>query len=145
VRNGVFVRRGASQPVGVWFIIHNQPANSTWRLRYLRPNGTVFLDSGARAYPAHPFYRYASWWIWYGLNLDASGTWQVELYNNAQLMVSAPFVSLNAGSTPVNGAPHPVTASFDPPWPGTNDAVFCRVNGPLLADPDYDLVRFRFD
>jgi hypothetical protein len=69
----------------------------------------------------------------------------VELYNNAQLMVSAPFLVLNAGSTPANRPPNSVTGTFDPPLPDSDDVIFCRVNGPLLADPDYDLVRFRFD
>ena len=60
-------------------------------------------------------------------------------------MVDAPFLVLNAGSTPLNRPPNPVTAAFDPPLPRSGDVIFCRVNGPLLADPDYDLVRFRFD
>jgi murein DD-endopeptidase MepM/ murein hydrolase activator NlpD len=142
-RTGTFVRTGAAQPIGMWYTLHNHPGNSTWQARYLRPDGTVLYDSGVRAY-GNPFYRWSNWWFWFGLNPDVSGTWTLELSINGQVMVQAPFTVLDSGGVPTNRPPHGVAASFDPPWPGTNDVVFCRLNVPLLEDPDYDLVSFRF-
>jgi hypothetical protein len=142
-RAGTIVRNGTSQPIGIWYIIHNLPASSSWRVRYLRPNATLFYDSGSHPF-GNPFYRYASWWLYYGLNPDIAGQWSIELSINGQVMVTAPFTVLNAGGTPVNRPPGPVTAVFDPVAPTTNDVVFCRLTVPLLEDPDYDLVRFRF-
>jgi murein DD-endopeptidase MepM/ murein hydrolase activator NlpD len=143
-RIGTFVSTGAAQPIGAWYTVHNQPANSTWRARYLRPNGTLLRDSGTQAFN-NPFYRWGNWRFFYFLNPDIAGTWTLEFSLNGQVMVNAPFTVLDAGSVPANRPPNPVTAALDPIWPSTNDVVFCRVNGSLLADPDYDLVRFRFE
>ena len=143
-RAGTFVRTGTFQPIGAWYIVHNQPANSTWRARYRRPNGTVSHDSGTQAFN-NPFYRWGNWYFWYNLNPDIAGTWTMEFSINGQVMVNAPFQVLNSGSVPANRPPNPVTTAFEPLWPTTNDVIFCRVTGPLLADPDYNLVRFRFE
>jgi hypothetical protein len=143
-RTGTFVRTGTFQPIGAWFIVHNQPANSTFRARYRRPNGTVLQDSGTQPFN-NPFYRWGNWWFWYSLDPDIAGTWTLELSINGQVMVNAPFQVLNSGSVPVNRPPNAVTTAFEPLWPTTNDVVFCRVTGPLPADPDFDLVRFRFE
>jgi murein DD-endopeptidase MepM/ murein hydrolase activator NlpD len=146
VRTGTFIRTGTFQPIGIWYIIHNQSANSSWRVRYLRPNATVLVDSGTQAYsnPANPFYRYRTWWVYYNLNPDVAGTWTLELSVNGEVMVLAPFTVLNSGGVPANRPPNPVTARLDPPSPNTNEVVFCRLTVPLLEDPDYDLVRFRY-
>jgi hypothetical protein len=143
-RSGTIVRTGSFQPIGIWYIIHNLPASSTWRVRYIRPNATQFYDSGVQGFNNSGYYRYAAWWLWYGLNPDVAGEWSLELSINGQVMVTAPFTVLNAGGTPVNRPPGPVTAALDPSAPTTNDVVFCRLTVPLLEDPDYDLMRFRF-
>jgi murein DD-endopeptidase MepM/ murein hydrolase activator NlpD len=145
-RNGTIVRTGGFQPIGAWYIIHNLPAASTWHVRYLRPSATLFFDSGTQNYSGsgNPFYRYSMWWLWYGLNPDIAGTWTFELSVNGQVMVSAPFTVLNVGEIPTNRLPAPITAGFDPAWPTTNDAVFCRLQVPLLEDPDYDLVSYLY-
>src|SRR5262249_9143994 len=90
------------------------------------------------------FFRYATWWVWYGLALDTKGMWSLELSINGQVQVVAPFLVVDGGTAPTNHAPNGVTAAFDPPSPGTNDVVFCRLTVPLLEDPDYDLMRYRY-
>lgn len=143
-RVGTFVRNAAGGPVGAWYVIHNQPSNSTWRVRYLRPDNSQFFDSGTQPFGNTAPYRYASWWLWYDLALDVSGTWTLELSVNDQVQLLAPFLVIDEGNAPTNHAPKPVTAAFDPPAPGPNDVVFCRLNVPLLEDPDYDLMRYRY-
>jgi murein DD-endopeptidase MepM/ murein hydrolase activator NlpD len=144
IRTGTIVRTGAPQAIGAWYSLHNQPANSNWRVRYLRPDATLFFDSGDRSYGANPFYRWSDWWFWDGLNPDIAGVWTFEFSINGQVMVRAPLTVLDSGGVPTNRPPNGVLASFDPPWPGTNDVVFCRLTVPLVEDPDYDLVSFRF-
>jgi hypothetical protein len=146
-RAGTFVRSGTFQPIGAWYIIHNLPASSTWRARYLRPDTTLFYDSGVQAYedPPNPFYRYSTWWLWQGLDPDTAGTWIFELSVNDSVMVKAPFIVINSGEIPTNHPPASVTAALDPPRPTTNDVLFCRIKAPMLADPDYDLMSYRFD
>lgn len=145
-RVGTFVRpqSGNGEPVGAWYILHNLPANSTWRVRYLRPDKSEFRDSGTQPYGNTSPYRNQNWWVWYGLALDMSGTWSFELSINGQVQVVAPFLVVDGGTAPTNHPPNPVTAIFDPPAPGTNDVVFCRLTVPLLEDPDYDLMRYRY-
>jgi len=143
-RVGTIVRSGAAGPIGAWYILHNQPANSTWRARYLRPDNSQFFDSGTQSYGNTTAYRYATWWLYYLINPDTSGTWVLELSINGQVMVRAPFLVLDGGMAPTNRPPIAVTAALDPPVPGTNDVVFCRLTVPLLVDPDYDLMRYRY-
>jgi hypothetical protein len=142
-RTGTIVRTGAGQPIGAWYILHNQPANSNWRVRYLRPDASLFFDSGLQFY-GNPFSRFSFWYFSAFLNPDISGAWTLELSINGQVVVAAPFTVLDVGGVPTNRPPKAVLASFDPPWPGTNDVVFCRLTVPLLEDPDYDLTGFRF-
>jgi hypothetical protein len=144
VRTGTIIRTGALQPIGAWYTLHNQPSNSTWSVRYLRPNTTVLFDSGPQTYGGNPFYRWSQWWFKADLNPDIAGTWTLEFSINGQVMVRAPFTVLDSGGIATNRPPHAVLASFDPPRPATNDVVFCRLTVPLLEDPDYDLVSFRF-
>lgn len=143
-RKGTFIRTGTFQSIGCWYVVHNQSANSTWRLRYKRPNGTVFFDSGTQNFN-NPFYRWGQWWFYYNLNPDTTGTWALEVSMNGQILADAPFTVLNSGAVPVNRPPNAFTTSFDPPSPNTNDVIFCRVNAPLLDDVDYDLVRYRYE
>lgn len=90
------------------------------------------------------FVRYLSRWIYYNLNPTVSGQWTLELLVNDTVMVEAPFTVLDPGEVPTNRPPAAVTAAFDPPAPGTNDVIFCRLTVPLIEDPDYDLVSYRY-
>jgi len=143
-RRGTFIRNGTFQSIGCWYRLHNQPANSTWRLRYLRPNGTVLFDSGTKNFNNTTNHHSASWWFYYNLNPDVTGTWSLEASVNGQVLLTAPFLVLDPGGVPANRPPNPFTASFDPPLPGANDVIFCRLSVPQLDDPDYDFVWYRY-
>ena len=143
-RKGTFVRTGTYQSIGAWYILHNQPSNSTWRVRYKRPNGTVHTDSGTQNYGNAITNRWASWWFYYGVNPDTSGNWTMEFSVNGTVLINAPFLVLNAGGVPTNRVPSAVTAAFDLATPTSADVIFCRVNFQLLEDPDYNLVRYRY-
>jgi murein DD-endopeptidase MepM/ murein hydrolase activator NlpD len=144
VRKGTFVRNGTFQPIGCWFLLHNQPAHSTMRMRYKRPNGTIFFDSGFQNFGNSLFNRSAAWWFYYNINPDTSGTWTLEFSVNGQVLANAPFTVLDPGGVPTNRPPNPFTASFDPSNAGSNEVIFCRLHPSLPEDPDYDFVRYRF-
>jgi len=143
-RKGTFVRTGSPQTVSCWNILYNLPANSTYRFRYKRPDGSVFFDPGTFNFNNATAYRSAQSWWDYTLNPDTSGTWTMDMFINGTLMVTAPFLVLNSGGVPTNRPPNAFTAAFDPAAPTTNDVVFCRLAVPLLDDPDYDFVRYHF-
>ena len=143
-RKGTFVRTGAMQTVGAWYAIHNEPAIASWRARYLRPDGSVRYDSGTRRLN-NRFNRMAARWFAFDFDLDTSGVWMLELSIEDQVLFRAPFLVVNAGAIPTNRAPFaPSAMTFDPPAPGTNDAVFCRLTIPAVQDADYDLVSYEY-
>src|SRR5437867_1205928 len=108
-RKGTFVRTGTQQTVSCWLTIYNLPANSTYRFRYKRPNGTVFYDPGTFTFDNNATAYRSAWGRWnYTLNPDTSGRWTLDVFINGTLMVTAPFLVLNAGGV-TNG--QPVTVS----------------------------------
>ncbi|MFN3651337.1 MAG: carboxypeptidase regulatory-like domain-containing protein [Armatimonadota bacterium] len=143
-RSGTFT--AGTRTVAFWAVVQNLPAFSTWRVRFLRPNGTVRYDSGTQSRNNNTAYR-GSWWWWrYSLDLDTAGSWTLELTMNGTLVTQVPLTVIAAGASPVNRAPFSAaSAAFDPPRPAPSQVVFCRVNAPLVRDdPDYDIVRFRY-
>jgi hypothetical protein len=143
-RKGTFVRTGANQPIGAWFNLYNLPANSSWRLGYYRPNGSFYGQTDPINFNNPTSSRSSGWWIYASPALDTTGRWTMELSINGTLMVTAPFLVLNPGGVPTNRPPNAFTAALDPPAPTAGDVVFCRLAVPLLDDPDYDFVRYRF-
>ena len=142
-RAGTFVQ-GNGVNVAFWMILHNLPANSSWEIRYLRPDGSVAFDSGVGYFNNNVDYRWSWWWWRYYVNLDTLGTWYVDFQVNGSSLIQAPFDVVASANQIVNRAPDPVSAAFDPPSPGPGDVIFCRVAPSLLRDPDYDLVRFHY-
>lgn len=131
----------------VWVMAANLPAASTWRLRLVRPNGTIAGDTGTGTFGGNPFYRW-SWWWW---NWPVSsfggltGTWAFRLDINGVTTLEAPFEVVATRDPLFNRAPAPVTVSFSPAAPQPGDVVFCDVSASLtLDDPDYDAVKFRY-
>ena len=144
-RTGSFVRAGTAQPIGAWYVIHNEPANSAWRARYMRPDGTVGFDSGLRA-GTNAYSRWMATWFSFAFDADTTGRWTLELSVNDQLLVNAPFLVLPAGATATNHPPEkPTVVAFDPPTPTGDEALFCRLTAPFVSDADYDVVRYRFE
>jgi hypothetical protein len=143
-RAGTFVRTGLPQPIGAWYVIHNEQPNTVWRARYLRPNGTVGFDPGPRS-RSNPFNRYAAWWFAFSFDPDTAGTWTMELTVNGVVILNAPFLVLNVGSTPANRPPRtPSAVVFDPSTPDARDPLFCRLTVSSPQDLDYDLVSYEY-
>jgi murein DD-endopeptidase MepM/ murein hydrolase activator NlpD len=145
-RTGTIVQNvaGSSHNVALWIELGCMPANSTWSIRYLRPNGTAVITSGPNAFN-NPFYRESWWWFRYFVNLDTSGVWKVELSINGKVLVSAPFTVVSNVQQVVNQPPSGITLAFDPPSPKPSDVLFCRITSPPVpGDPDYDVVRYHY-
>ena len=152
-RQGAFTL-GATN-TGGWTILHNLPASSAFRLRWLRPDGSVyrstsgsFTFTGSNAFQRTVEYFWNYTWM---PGLDQTGTWHLELTINNQLVQTAPFFVIAAGSQPVNHAPYAVTATLDPAQPTASDAIFCRVatmggqdGAPVVVDPDSDFVYYHY-
>jgi murein DD-endopeptidase MepM/ murein hydrolase activator NlpD len=141
-RTGTFV--SGVQGVSFWINLPGQPANSTWRVRYRRPNGTIAFDSGTGSFN-NPFLRWSWWWWRYNINLNTIGTWNILLDINGSTIITAPFTVVAAAGQIVNRPPNAIAAAFDTSHPRIEDAIFCRVQTSLtLDDPDYDIVRYHY-
>lgn len=131
----------------VWVQLQSLPENSTHRLRFERPDGTIAYEYGPVAFDPAEFYPTSWWWWWFDVAdlHTVTGTWHVLVEVNGATVARAPFSVLSSRSSAVNHAPAAVTVSFDPPAPGPSDVLFCRVNtSPILDDPDFDFVRYEY-
>ena len=139
-RTGTFYT--GTRTVQFWFWLANATTITSYKVRYLRPDGSVAID-GQRG-TLSPGNRDPAYYFNYTANLNVPGTWHVELTLNDQVFTRAPFTVISSGEI-VNRPPGAVQAAFDPPAPVPSDVVVCRVSMPtFFLDPDYDLPRFRF-
>jgi uncharacterized protein (TIGR03437 family) len=127
-------------------MLANQPADSAWRIRFLRPDGSVARDSNG-AFPAgRAFFRRNEWWFASGLDLNVTGQWRLLFDINSQTIVDAPFSVVASAEQITNRPPNRVTAAFDPPSPQEGQVVSYRVqNSQIHEDPDYETVRYRYE
>jgi hypothetical protein len=85
--------------------------------------------------------------IWWGLDvdLDTTGTWAMVLEVNERRLFSVPFTVVSQPSEVVNRAPSPVSASFEPVALRIDQVAQCRASTATFPDPDYDVVRYRYE
>lgn len=130
-----------------WAKIHNLPANSNWRVRFRRPNGTIAIDSGTANFSNATFDDTYWWTPFYDIAEmhSTSGTWTILLDINGARMVDAPVVVLADGVNPFNLPPVAVSVTIEPTQACPEDVLVCRVSGPpVLDDPNYDIVRYQY-
>jgi Peptidase family M23 len=87
--------------------------------------------------------------IWWALdaNLDRVGVWTMSVEINSRRVYSVPFTVVASQSEIVNRAPNTVTPEIEPVAMRAGDVAVCRAANPnlLLADPDFDVVRYRYE
>jgi hypothetical protein len=145
-RRGTFVL-GGGVLVGARFTLHNVPPNSSWTVRYQRPNDTfVNAATTTRDIQNTVLLRRPSWYVGRDLSLFTTGQWKIHLTLNGQTLTVAPFDVVATPAEVVNRPPYPITASMHPRFRANEDDVLrCTVGTDLvLDDPDYDLVRYRY-
>jgi hypothetical protein len=129
-----------------WILAHNIPANSNYRVRFLRPNGTLAQDNGP-----YPLFNGNWQWAWWWWSWDVPemrvlpGTWTMIFDLNGQTMVTAP-IEVSPTATPnFNRPPEPITVSLEPSEPTAADVLIARVGHDLILDDlDYDIVRYQY-
>ena len=85
--------------------------------------------------------------IWWGLetDLNRTGTWAAVLEVNGRRVFSLPFTVVASNAQVVNRAPNAVTAQIGPRPLLTDRVAVCRAVSETLPDPDYDVVRYRYE
>lgn len=133
------------QPVHYWSYLHNVPGHRIVTVRYLRPDGSVQPVADVGPSNSGPFAPSAVFRGNANVNLDVAGEWHLEFSINDVVYARAPFLVVNPGETVTNRPPAPITIAFDPPAATPDDVLFCRItSSPILDDPDYDIVRYRY-
>lgn len=135
------------QPHWIWILVSNLPANSTWRIVWIKPNNQVGALTPVFAFGNSEHYRRSWWWFnWYVADMTAvGGTWKIRVEINGAPVIEAPVEVVQFRDPLFNRFPSPITLQFDPPNPQPGDPVFCRVQtSNTLDDPDFDLVRYTY-
>lgn len=138
----------SEQPHWIWITVANMPTNSTWFIRWVRPDGSLDFQSSTFPFGNTEFFRRSWWWFnWYIFGMtEVPGTWRIQVFINNQQMVDAPIEVLPALQPGFNRAPAPITLRVEPALPKASNAIFCRVMHSLtLDDPDFDVVRYTYD
>jgi hypothetical protein len=98
-----------------WAEICNLPANSTWKERYVRPDGTTEYELGPFPFNNPTTYQFSMYWFARdvpGMH-SISGTWRIQMEINGQPFLDAP-VSVFSAPPPFIRPPLPIAAQFDP-------------------------------
>lgn len=141
-RTGSF--RTGNQLVTFYTQLHNLPANSTWKVRFIRPDNSVSFDSGTVGWGNSSFYRWSWWWWRYNVALNVAGTWKVEFSVNGQVLVTAPFRVTVSLVNNRNLPPNKVDLAFVQPSQAGAPLSVKIVSPVVVDDPDYDVVQYHY-
>ncbi len=134
--------------LNLWFDVRNLPADSTMKLVFRRPNGSVGFDTGIFAVGNTEFFR-GSYWFQRWLTGDMrtiTGTWKVELHINGKKLDTLPFEVLVKRDPKLNRAPVALKKVKFRKTPKAGTVPFCEIKHPLIVDdPDYDVVSYRYE
>ncbi|MCP3918738.1 MAG: M23 family metallopeptidase [bacterium] len=141
-RTGTLVQ--GSQSFYIFFALGTLPFYSDWELRWIRPNGTLGHSESGSFGPN--FWLYLQGSEDFGVNLDMTGAWTLEVDINSTTVQQLPFEVVATPGGIVNRPPNPITVQITPECPSTDDVLICRVQNddPVLDDPDYDIVRYQY-
>lgn len=138
-----YILRG-QQRLYFWVRIRHLPADSTYQVRFFRPDGRRIYNSSPRNNNNNEFLS-AWWWFWWSFNFNVTGTWHIEFLLNDRVMAKLPFDVVSSEDEMINRPPNPIDVEFDPSIAEFDEIITCQVADFTLADdPDYDIVRYRF-
>jgi hypothetical protein len=128
-----------------WIKLNNLPANSTYRVKIVKPNNISWGDWN-NSFNNSSTYRLSWWYFTFSFSgITDYGTWRFVFYVNGTKILDAPFEVVSSYSPTFNRPPEPVSVSFEPAYPTDNDVVVCRVNTDIVFDDmDYDIVRYEY-
>ena len=120
-------------------MLFNAEQAGSQTVRVERPDGSEALSTTSS--PPWPRFRQAAATWHERVDLNSTGTWRIQVLVDGRLLLDEPFDVIAAESVP-NRPPAAVAARVS----RTSDGVWlCQVDADLLhADPDYDLVSYRY-
>lgn len=126
------------------FAMRNVPVQTSYEMRLRRPDGTI-AATRSNSYDNDRLLRILFSWGSFDLEPSLLGEWSVEVAFNGSTMIVAPFLVVATASEIQNRPPHAVAASIKPERITASDVPRCEVETSLLfEDPDYDVMRYRY-
>jgi hypothetical protein len=121
--------------------VANVGSTTQYELQLLRPGSSTPIPVANGRLISYDASLAAVWWA-LDVDLNATGTWTLLLNVDDKHTYSRPFTVVNTFAEIVNRAPSPITAAIDPLRVG--HVPVCHVTGDALADPDFDVVSYRY-
>jgi len=123
----------------------NVGASTRYRLKIQAPNASR-TDLAAEGRLKTIDVSLASVWWALDVDLDRVGDWAIVLEVNERRLLSLPFRVIGVSEAIVNRAPNPLAVAIEPVALIAGEVPVCRASEPtLLPDPDYDVVRYRYE
>lgn len=140
-RRSIFLRDSRSLNFKVE--VANVRAGSRYSVSITPPGGQpqVVSEGMLTAYTA--YLASANWS--FEAPLMQAGTWMVTLRVNDSRVVEVPFTVVNSAAEMGNRPPNTPNVTLEPHALRSSEVAVCRVNGSVLADPDTDVVSYRYE
>jgi hypothetical protein len=139
-RSGTFVR--GPQRLFFKMEIASVPPNSGYSLTMVTPSGATFPAGSGRL--AGYEVDLASFGFGFDVDLFAAGAWTLVMNITGREVLRLPFTVVNSPAEVVNRAPNPISPTLEPVGVRANNVAVCRVEGMDTADPDFDVVSYRY-
>ncbi len=142
---GVY-QRGVDTNAYLWVVVRNLPAQSSWRLRVVRPDGANAFETNEIGFNNSEFFSlYWSWWFADpSVFAPLAGEYRFQLEINGEMVVDAPCMAVD--SPLANRAPNAIqSAAIWPASPEEGDVIACEIDvEPVNDDPDFDVLTFEY-
>jgi hypothetical protein len=140
-RASMFV--AGEQRISMRLDYRNLPGGSTWRLRAIDPDGVTVVDSSG-SWENPVLYR-TGWGAFFIQRNFTPGVWHYRVDVNGTKAVDALLTVVSSASQIANRPPNPIIVRLLPALPATSQIMTCQVRSALLfRDPDFDIVRYRY-
>ncbi len=142
-RAGSFVR--GAQTIGLRLDLRNLPAEAPFEARVIDPHGrTVAETSGA--FDNRGLLHLAVPLFSFDLDLATVGRWRLHGEIAGTAAIDVPFTVVATARQLVNHKPNRIVARLTPSRPQAGRVLTCSVaSSPLAADPDSDVVAYRYE
>jgi murein DD-endopeptidase MepM/ murein hydrolase activator NlpD len=122
----------------------NVSASTKYRLLLQPPGGSASALASSGTLFSYDAALAAVWWG-IDVNLDRTGTWNVVLEVENGPTFTLPFTVVSSQAAVVNRPPNAISAEIGPTNLAAAQVPVCRAVSSSIPDPDYDVVRYRYE
>lgn len=121
----------------------NVGASTAYSIKLDRPDSRIDVTAATGTLVNYDASLVSVWWAM-DVDLDRIGTWALILSADGKELLNAPFTVVTSSTQDVNRPPSAFTVSFESAVLVPGHVPVCRVEGPMFADPDYDVLTYRY-